>query len=76
MDALNAVEAKQMKEDVQPFKPGDTLRVHFKIVEGASERVQVFEGICIARKNAGLRATLPASLRRGRRSGCSSPRPT
>ena len=57
MDALKAIESKQIKEEVQAFKPGDTLRVHFKIVEGASERVQVFEGICIARKNAGVRAT-------------------
>ena len=57
MDALKTVEAKQLKEDVQAFKPGDTLRVHFKIVEGVTERVQVFEGLCISRKNAGLRAT-------------------
>jgi large subunit ribosomal protein L19 len=57
MDALKAIESKQIKDDVQAFKPGDTLKVHFKIVEGASERVQVFEGICIARKNAGVRAT-------------------
>jgi len=57
MDALKTVEAKQLKENVQEFRPGDTLRVHFKIVEGATERVQVFEGVCISRKNAGLRAT-------------------
>ena len=57
MDALKVVESKQLKEDVQAFKPGDTLRVHFKIVEGATERVQVFEGLCIARKNSGVAAT-------------------
>ena len=57
MDALKAVESKQLKDEIQDFKPGDTLRVHFKIVEGANERVQVFEGLCISRKNAGLRAT-------------------
>ena len=57
MDALKTVEKKQLKEEIQVFKPGDTLRVHFKIVEGANERVQVFEGLCISRKNTGLRAT-------------------
>ena len=36
------------------FKPGDTLRVNVKVVEGERERVQMFEGVCIARKNAGL----------------------
>ncbi len=56
MDALKTIESKQQKEKVPAFKPGDTLRVHFKIVEGANERVQVFEGLCISRKNAGLRA--------------------
>ncbi len=57
MDALKSVESKQLKEEVQAFKPGDTLQVHFKIVEGANERVQLFEGLCISRKNSGLRAT-------------------
>ena len=57
MDALKTVESKQLKEEIQVFKPGDTLRVHFKIVEGAIVRVQVFEGLCISRKNDGLRAT-------------------
>lgn len=57
MNALNIVEAKQLRDDLADFKAGDTLKVHFKIVEGASERVQVFEGLCIARKNSGVRAT-------------------
>ena len=39
---------------VPEFKPGDTLRVNVKVVEGERERVQSFEGVCIARKNAGL----------------------
>ena len=39
---------------VPDFGPGDTLRVKLKVVEGSSERIQVFEGVCIARKNAGL----------------------
>lgn len=57
MDALKSVESKQLKEDLQAFKPGDTLRVHFKIVEGANERVQVFEGLCISRSNSGMAAS-------------------
>ena len=39
---------------VPEFKPGDTLRVNVKVVEGERERVQMFEGVCIARKNAGV----------------------
>ena len=40
-----------------PFKAGDTVRVHFKVIEGQRQRVQVFEGICIARSGAGVRET-------------------
>ena len=57
MDALKLVESKQLKDDIPEFKAGDTVRVHFRIIEGANERVQVFEGLCISRKNGGLRAT-------------------
>ena len=57
MNAVKLVELKQLKENVPKFNPGDTVRVHFKIVEGTNERVQLFEGLCIARKNDGIRAT-------------------
>ncbi len=57
MNAIKLVEAKQLKENIPEFNPGDTVRVHFKIVEGANERIQLFEGLCIARKNDGVRAT-------------------
>jgi large subunit ribosomal protein L19 len=57
MDLIGIVEAKQLKTDIPDFQPGDTLKVHFKIVEGTSERVQMFEGVCIARNNSGLRET-------------------
>ena len=40
--------------EIPPFAPGDTLRVNVKVVEGSRERVQAFEGVCIARKNAGV----------------------
>lgn len=48
VDTLTAARA------VPDFQAGDSLRVHVKVVEGTRERVQVFEGVCIARKNAGL----------------------
>jgi large subunit ribosomal protein L19 len=56
MQKLNAefVEKLTAKSKVPPFKPGDTLRVNVKVVEGERERVQSFEGVCIARRNAGL----------------------
>lgn len=57
MDLIRAIEAKQIKEGAENFTIGDTVKVHFKIVEGANERVQVFEGVCIAKKNGGLRRT-------------------
>jgi large subunit ribosomal protein L19 len=43
-------------KETPDFAPGDTLRVHVKVVEGTRERVQVFEGVCIARKGGGLNA--------------------
>ena len=57
MDAIRAIEAEQLKAETGDFRIGDTVRVHFKIVEGKTERVQVFEGIVIARKRAGLSET-------------------
>jgi large subunit ribosomal protein L19 len=57
MDVMKAVENAQIKDNAEPFSIGDTVRVHFTIVEGTTERVQVFEGVCIAKKNGGLRRT-------------------
>lgn len=57
MKEIKAIEAKQLREDIPQFSPGDTVRVQFKIVEGAAERVQAFEGVCIAKRNEGVRAT-------------------
>jgi len=56
MDLNKAIEAKQVGE-VPCFKAGDTLRVHYKIIEGKTERIQIFEGICITFKGSGLRKT-------------------
>jgi large subunit ribosomal protein L19 len=57
MNALNAVEKPEMRADLPSFRIGDTIRVHVKIREGDKERIQVFEGIVIARKNGDLRST-------------------
>jgi large subunit ribosomal protein L19 len=57
MNVIDMVEKRQLRDDVADFKPGDTIKVHVKIKEGDKERVQVFEGICIAMKHSGVRAT-------------------
>ena len=57
MDIIRAIEAKQIKENAENFSVGDTVKVFFKIVEGTTERDQVFEGIVIAKNNSGVRKT-------------------
>jgi len=57
MNLLELIDKEGLKADVTPFKVGDTVKVHFKIVEGNKERIQVFEGLVIARKNGGIRET-------------------
>ena len=52
MNEIRAIDASQMKENPGKFKIGDTVKVHFKIVEGNKERIQVYEGLVIAMKNA------------------------
>jgi len=52
MNEIKAIEAAQMKSAVDDFKVGDTVKVHFKIVEGKNERIQVYEGLVIAFKNS------------------------
>ena len=53
MNEIKAIEAAQMKETLDNFKVGDTVKVHFKIVEGKTERIQIYEGLVIAMKNSG-----------------------
>jgi large subunit ribosomal protein L19 len=53
---IEAIERAQMRE-VTPFRPGDTVKVHFRIREGDKERVQVFEGVVLRRTGGGLTAT-------------------
>jgi large subunit ribosomal protein L19 len=57
MNEIRAVEATQMKEELDDFKVGDTVKVHFKIVEGRTERIQIYEGLVIAMKNSGVGKT-------------------
>lgn len=57
MRALDFIEKEQMRQDIPPFKAGDTVKVYARIREGDKERVQVFEGVVIARKNGGPRET-------------------
>ena len=57
MDAIRLVDAAQLKKDRDGFGPGDTVRVHVKVVEGEKERTQVFEGIVIRKRGEGGRAS-------------------
>ena len=58
MNRLDSIEKAQLKDNIPNFKSGDTVRVHVRIKEGNKERLQVFEGICIARKHGGIRETV------------------
>jgi large subunit ribosomal protein L19 len=57
MNEIRAIEASQMKAELDNFKVGDTVKVHFKIVEGKTERIQVYEGLVIAMKNSQIGKT-------------------
>lgn len=55
MNIIEILEKEQLKENIPQFGPGDTVRVHAKIVEGTRERIQVFEGVVIGRHGSGVR---------------------
>jgi len=57
VDPIKTLEAQQMRTDLPEFRPGDTVRVMFKVVEGGRERVQPFEGIVLKRQGSGLSET-------------------
>jgi large subunit ribosomal protein L19 len=62
MNVLQTLEAAQVEKltegkTLPTFSPGDTVRVNVKVVEGTRERVQAFEGVCIARRNAGINSS-------------------
>jgi large subunit ribosomal protein L19 len=54
MDVIKAIEAEQIKDGAESFRIGDTVKVHYRIVEGKTERVQVYEGLVIAINNSGM----------------------
>jgi len=58
MNRLDVVENGQLKENIPGFQAGDTVKVHVRIKEGNKERLQVFEGVVIARKHGGARASI------------------
>jgi large subunit ribosomal protein L19 len=57
MNTLDALDAESLRTDVPDFRPGDTLKVHVRVVEGSRERVQVFQGVVIRRQGSGVRET-------------------
>ncbi len=57
MNTLDALDAESLRTDVPGFRPGDTLRVHVRVVEGSRERIQVFQGVVIRRQGSGVRET-------------------
>jgi len=54
---IDLIEQRQLRDSIPPFKAGDTVRVHFQVIEGQRRRVQVFEGVVIKRQGAGARET-------------------
>lgn len=57
MSIIEEITREQLKKDLPDFRPGDTLRVHVKVVEGSRERIQVFEGVVIRRRGGGISET-------------------
>ena len=57
MDIIQKIEKEQLKLDIAPFKVGDTIKVHTRVVEGDKERIQLFTGIVIGRRGTGLNST-------------------
>ena len=57
MSLIQLLEQEQIKADIPDFKPGDTVKVHVKVIEGTRERIQMFEGVVIRRRGGGLGET-------------------
>ena len=56
MQLIDQIEFEQLRTDAPEFRPGDTIRVHTRVIEGGKERVQIFEGTVIGKKDRGLRS--------------------
>jgi large subunit ribosomal protein L19 len=57
MDTIRAIEQQQLRDDVPDFRVGDTVKVHYRVVEGSRERIQIFQGTVIRRHGASNRET-------------------
>ena len=57
MNIIENIEREQLRDDIPAFKAGDTVKVHFKVVEGSRHRIQVFQGTVIKRQGEGVRET-------------------
>jgi large subunit ribosomal protein L19 len=57
MNPIDKIESEQLKADIPSFKPGDTIRVHVKVIEGEKERIQVFEGVVLRKSRGANRAS-------------------
>jgi large subunit ribosomal protein L19 len=57
MQITDSVERAQLRDDLPDFRPGDTVKVHVRVVEGSRERIQVFQGFVLRRQGGGLRET-------------------
>jgi len=57
MNTLDALDAESLRGDIPEFRPGDTLKVHVRVIEGTRSRIQVFQGVVIRRQGAGVRET-------------------
>lgn len=57
MQIIDQIEFEQMRTDTPEFGPGDTVKVHTRVIEGGKERIQVFEGTVIGKKDGGLRSS-------------------
>jgi large subunit ribosomal protein L19 len=57
MNTLDALDADSLRDDIPVFRPGDTVKVHVRVVEGSRSRIQVFQGVVIRRQGGGIRET-------------------
>lgn len=57
MNTLDALDAESLRSDIPDFRPGDTVKVHVRVVEGNRSRIQVFQGVVIRRQGGGIRET-------------------
>lgn len=57
MNIVQAITQEQLRQDLPSFRPGDTLKVHVKVIEGSRERIQLFEGVVIKRRGGGISET-------------------